>query len=65
LDNRRECCRQTTAGIRRAVGESGERQSRPSGFDNDLKPTEILIGNEAQAGDLVPKLKSKPSSSMK
>src|SRR5258707_596432 len=31
----------------------GEQTVKTSGFDNDLKPTEILIGNEAQAGDLV------------
>src|SRR6202171_5237300 len=31
----------------------GEQTVKTSGFDNDLKTTEILIGNEAQAGDLV------------
>ena len=31
----------------------GEQTVKTSGFDNDLKKTEILIGNEAQAGDLV------------
>src|SRR5713226_5371184 len=31
----------------------GEQTVKTSGFDNDLKKTEILIGNEALAGDLV------------
>ncbi|HYR77113.1 MAG TPA: type I DNA topoisomerase [Pyrinomonadaceae bacterium] len=31
----------------------GEQSVKTGGFDNDLKKTEILIGNEAQAGDLV------------
>ena len=31
----------------------GEQTVKTGGFDNDLKKTEILIGNEAQAGDLV------------
>src|SRR6266849_721145 len=31
----------------------GEQTVKTSGFDNDLKKTEILIGDEAQAGDLV------------
>ena len=31
----------------------GEQTVKTSGFDNELKKTEILIGNEAQAGDLV------------
>ena len=31
----------------------GEQTVKTSGFDNDLKKTEILIGNEAQAKDLV------------
>ena len=31
----------------------GEQTVKTSGFDNDLKKTEILIGNELQAGDLV------------
>jgi len=31
----------------------GEQTVKTGGFDNDLKKTEILIGNEAQAADLV------------
>ncbi|MEK6333480.1 MAG: type I DNA topoisomerase, partial [Acidobacteriota bacterium] len=31
----------------------GEQTVKTSGFDNEIKKTEILIGNEAQAGDLV------------
>ena len=31
----------------------GEQTVKTSGFDNDLKKTEILIGNEAEAADLV------------
>src|SRR6266436_5520061 len=31
----------------------GEQTVKTGGFDNNLKKTEILIGNEAQAGDLV------------